>query len=302
MHGAGRSLDSGQSGPLVFLSDKSGGVPAGCPSSPIGWAWLLPDGTAAPLRCTASNRCEYCARIAAFEVMTMLRIDAEENEAPTHVVTLTSCNVMTDGELREAHAVFWRAFRRRWGSVEYAGFMEWTTGRARHSGGVRRPHTHYLVKRLLLPPNVATTRTAGKTPCACGSHETCLECWVSAEWCKLAGAWIVQARELRHAGGVVGYLALHHRKWEQAPPRGWKGRRLRTSRHYFAVPNPVLRERARAYLRERHTRVALTAAGRADDLEGVLLARLHGRTPRLIRRTPPMLALPSAGVRAGATR
>jgi hypothetical protein len=180
--------------------------------------------------------------------------------------------------------------------------MEWTSGRAERSGGVRRPHTHYLVKRLVLPANVQTTRAAGKTSCRCADVETCLECWVAAEWCKLAGAWIVQARELMHAGGVVGYLALHHRKWEQAPPAGWKGRRLRTSRHYFGVPNPILRERARAYLRERRTRLALTAAGRVDDLEGVLLAQLDAGKPKLIRRTPPMLDLSPSGYRQGATR
>lgn len=287
---------------LVFLSDKSGSPRSCCPSSPLGSAWLLPDGSVAPLRCTASNRCEYCARIAAFEVMTMLRIDAEENEAPSHVITLTCRDVMTNSGLREAHAVFWRAFRRRWGKVEYAGFMEWTTGRGPRSGGIRRPHTHYLVKRLQLPATAVTTRAKGELPCRCGDAEGCLECWVAVEWCKLAGAWIVQARELKHAGGVVGYLALHHHKWEQAPPPGWTGRRLRTSRGYFAVPNGVLRERARAYLRERHTRLALASEGREEDLEGLLLARLQAGRPKLVRLTPRSLQGSPAGTVRGATR
>ena len=239
--------------PLVFLSDKSGSAGAGCPSAPLGVAWLLPDGGAAPVRCTASNRCQYCARIAAYEVMTMLRIDAEENDPPSHIITLTSRDVVDSAALREAHAVFWRAFRRAWGPVEYAGFMEWTTGHGRRSGGLRRPHTHYLVKGLVLPSGTTTARRACDTTCRCGDASTCLECWVAAEWCKLAGAWIVQARELQHAGGVVGYLALHHNKWEQAPPKGWSGRRLRASRGYFGAPNAVLRERARTYLRERNT-------------------------------------------------
>ena len=111
--------------PLVFLSDKSGRATGGCPSAAFGVAWLLPDGTAAPVRCTASNRCPYCARIAAFEVMTMLRIDAEENDAPTHIVTLTSRRVLREAALREAHAVFWRGFRRASGSAPAA------SGRAR---------------------------------------------------------------------------------------------------------------------------------------------------------------------------
>lgn len=262
----------------------------------------MPDGTAAPVRCTASNRCPYCARIAAFEVMTMLRIDAEENDAPTHIVTLTSRRVLREAALREAHAVFWRGFRRAWGHVEYAGFMEWTTGDGPRSAGLRRPHTHYLVKRLILATGIVATRAASENPCMCGDASTCLECWTAQEWRKLAGAWIVQARELRHAGGVVGYLALHHRKWEQAPPKGWRGRRLRTSREYFAAPNSLLRERARAYLKERHTRARLAGEGRQDDLEGVLLAGLSDAKPKLIRRTPATALRQASGTPTGATR
>jgi hypothetical protein len=126
----------------------------------------------------------------------------------------------------------------------------------------------------------------------CGERsERCVECWTAGEWCKLAGAWIVQVRELRSAGGVVGYLALHHRKWEQAPPPGWKGRRLRTSEGYFSVPNGVLRDRARSWLKEQATRRRLTDEGRLDDLEGLLLAQLTQAKPRLIRRNPSSVDL-----------
>jgi hypothetical protein len=284
--------------PLVFLSDRSG---TGCPSTPVGVAWQLPDGTLAPVRCTASNRCPYCARMAAYEVMTMLRIDAEENEVPSHVITLTCRHVMVYARLREAHAVFWRAFRRSWGAVEYAGFMEWTTGEGPRAGGIRRPHTHYLVKRLCLPVGVVATRARGDNPCRCRDIRTCVECWTAMEWQKLAGAWFVQVRELRHAGGIVGYLALHHRKWEQAAPKGWTGRRLRTSRGYFAVPNGVLRERARAYLKERRLRGRLAAEGREDALEGLLLAALSEPKPKLVRRNLG-LSLAAADAPTGATR
>jgi hypothetical protein len=52
-------------------------------------------------------------------------------------------------------------------------------------------------------------------------------------------------------GGVVGYLALHHEKWEQRPPDGWTGRRLRPSKGYFAEPGHKRRARAKLWLSER---------------------------------------------------
>lgn len=163
----------------------------------------------------------------------MLRIDAESNSTPTYVLTLTSKRVdFSSAEYGRACATFWQAFRRRWGAVEYCGFIEWTTGNARQSGGHRRMHSHWLLK------------------CAALDREA-VESWVSSEWRKLTGAWVVQLAELRHAGGVVGYLALHHEKMEQAPPKGWTGRRLRPSRGYFAEPGDKRRARARAWLAER---------------------------------------------------
>lgn len=164
----------------------------------------------------------------------MLRIDAETNSAPRYVLTLTSRDPVTDSaSYRHACHMFWKAWRRRYGRVEYCGFVEWTTGRARTSGGLRRMHSHWLVKLWLDALDVAE-----------------VEAWVSAEWLKLTGAWKVQLAELRHVGGVVGYLALHHEKLEQAPPQGWTGRRLRPSRGYFAVSGREIRERARLWLQE----------------------------------------------------
>jgi hypothetical protein len=171
--------------------------------------------------------------------MTMLRQDAEENSCPGHVLTLTSKewftgtgDKLTAKAYGRACATFWQAFRRRWGrSVEYCGFIEWTTGEARRSGGKRRMHSHWLVKGLVVD-DVAE-----------------VEAWVSAEWRKLTGAWVVQLAELRTVGGIVGYLALHHEKASQAPPEGWTGRRLRPSKGYFATDGKTRRERAREWLR-----------------------------------------------------
>lgn len=223
-------------GPLVFPTHKSGAAERtphawGCYRAGAALVW--PDGTTAAMRSKASNRCPGCARAAAFENMTMLRIDAEENDAPELVLTLTSRRAdLTSKEYGAACAVFWRAFRRRYGqAVQYCGFIEWTTGDGPRSGGVRRLHSHWLVKLRGVTVDVLEAQA-----------------WCSMEWARLTGAWVVELAELRSAGGIVGYLALHHEKMEQAPPAGWTGRRLRPSKGYFAVPGETRRERARLWL------------------------------------------------------
>lgn len=190
----------------------------------------------------------------------MLRQDAERHGAPSDVITLTSRDPITDaGAYRQACASFWRAFWKRWGRVEYCGFIEWTTGKAERSGGYRRLHSHWLVKGL--DPR----------------HDRAeVERWVAAEWKGLTGAWRVQVARLETVGGVVGYLALHHEKMEQAPPAGWTGRRLRPSRGYFAESGRARRDRARHWL-------AAHAAERRYSASGVNLGRtVEGPSPRLV--------------------
>lgn len=165
----------------------------------------------------------------------MLRQDAEDNSPPNFVLTLTSVRVdWTSAEYGRACATFWQAFRRRWGHVEYCGFVEWTTGTAERSGGHRRQHVHWLLK----VPDPETIVIEN------------VQAWVSEEWRKLTGAWRVELAALETVGGVVGYLALHHEKWEQRPPNGWTGRRLRPSRGYFAEPGHVRRARAQLWLQQ----------------------------------------------------
>ena len=209
------------------------------------------DGKTAPLRSKASNRCAACARRAAFENMTMLRQDAEANSAPADVLTLTSKEALvTSEDYRRACKTFWAAFRRRWGHVEYCGFVEWTTGEAPRSGGVRRLHSHWLIKGL-----------------ADELDRDQVQAWASAEWKKLTGAWVVQVARLKSVGGVVSYLALHHEKMEQRPPAGWTGRRLRPSKGYFVESGADRRDRARHWL-------AARAASRVADPELGQLAPL----------------------------
>lgn len=218
------------------------------------------DGRTAPLLSKASNRCPGCARAAAYEAMTMLRQDAQENGAPGHVLTLTSRKPVTSAaEYRRACEFFWRAFRRRYGHVEYCGFVEWTTGEAPRSGGQRRLHSHWLVKG------------------AEGLHGVVeVQAWASEQWRNLTGAWVVEFAELRTVGGVVGYLALHHEKISQAPPKGWTGRRLRPSAGYFARSGRERRERARLWLWEHRQR-----RGQSDD--GGLLELWSRPAPRVVK-------------------
>jgi hypothetical protein len=167
--------------------------------------------------------------------------------------------VTSAGAYRDACAVFWRAFRRRYGrAVEFCGFVEWTTGEGPRSGGHRRLHSHWLVKGL--PADVDPGD---------------VQRWAASEWKALTGAWVVQFAELRHAGGVVGYLALHHEKMEQRPPEGWTGRRLRPSRGYFAEDGRTRREKARQWLQEHRWRVAGLTEG------GMVAASLRP-APRLV--------------------
>src|SRR6266550_7696106 len=59
------------------------------------------------------------------------------------------------------------------------------------------------------------------------------------------GAPVVEVAALRSPGAAIGYLGLHHRKPQQAPPRGWRGMVERHSRSYFTRPVAELREQAR---------------------------------------------------------
>lgn len=185
----------------------------------------------------------------------MLRIDAESNSAPGYVLTLTSREPVTDAAAyRRACEFFWRQFRKRYGPVEFCGFVEWTTGKAARSGGLRRMHSHWLVKA----PD--------------GLDVAAVEAWVSSTWARLwDGSWRVQFAALESVGGVVGYLALHHEKIEQAPPPGWTGRRLRPSRGYFAEPGRVMRARARLWLAEHRESRAEFPRPFGDEVPGRLV-------------------------------
>lgn len=259
--------------PLVTTAERSAGRLAdpadlreGCPNWRRGLRIQDAFGNRWPVRCKSPNRCAYCGTMTAIENAEVLKLDAETGARhPNAILTLTTLRPVTSGELRQATASFMRAFRRRWGAVEYCGFVEWTTGNSERSGGKRRIHLHVLLKGLSVGEGcyVSTRRPRERRPCVCEAPSRCVECWTRAEWRKLVGAWVVEARELLVAGGATAYLSLHHRKREQGPPPGWSGKRFRPSKGYFNRPVAELREEARLRLAER------AAERRGDDPSAV---------------------------------
>lgn len=193
--------------------------------------------------------------LTALENALVVRLDALDGERyPTWGLTTTTARPgFSQAELRQCEKTLFRYLRRDYGrDVQYLGFVEFTTGRATSSGGVRRPHVHHLVKGLGRPD---------------AQRQAELEGYVSSVWLRLTrDAWRVECRPLRTPMGAVAYLALHHHKREQQPPAGWSGKRFRPSRGYFNRPVGELRAEARALLRDERIESALMDAFDLPDV------------------------------------
>lgn len=205
-----------------------------CISPAKGIRWRMHDGSLEPVRCGASNRCDYCAMFAAFEAALMLKLDAQRRCPTVGLTTTTRDPDFGYDALRKAEQALWRQLRleaekRGDEKPEYVGFLEWTTGEGTHAAGVRRPHLHHLVKGVPADDARLVPITLGD-----GTITNELEQHVSELWQRYTGdAWIVDCRPLRTPAGAIAYLALHHHKRPQAPPPGFRGRRLRPSKHYY---------------------------------------------------------------------
>lgn len=236
--------------------------------------WLFRDGSVAPVRCEAPNKCSGCAMLAAVENALVLRLDAFASDDgvatdyPSWGLTTTtrqpwSSDTHVDRAkiLKYSEKKLFERLRDRYGRVEYVGFVEFTTGRAATSAGGRRAHVHHLVKGLGRPDDALAVQ---------------LEQEVSALWLKYTrDAWRVECRPLRTPMGAIAYLALHHHKDEQRPPKGWTGKRFRPSQGYFARPLPELRREARALLADRRIERAMVEAWDVPDgFDGGLLDEL----------------------------
>jgi hypothetical protein len=231
---------SGEQPPRLFCKQPARGVLLFIPPSAAGGRPRYE-----PVPCGRSNSCEYCARRAAIENVLVVDLDSRKGSCPGHSITLTTRDPDFDPvRFTRAIAQWFRWLRCEVGPVEYLGLIEWTTGKGARSGGRRRMHQHTLVKGLPDDADLYALWRSGKR-----------------RWDRLTGAHRVELRELRSPAGATAYTVAHHHKTEQAPPRGWKGKRFRPSKGYFDRPVPELREEIKA-------RMAAVAARRA--IEAVL--------------------------------
>lgn len=165
----------------------------------------------------------------------MVGLDSEVRQ-PRVVSTFTTRDRVTPATIREASSYILKLVRSEIGPVEYCHFLEFTTGRAERSGGVRRPHLHTLWKGL--------DPEDGPVVSAIAAHV--LE--------RVSGAYRQEVEEIRTPGGAMHYVASHHMKESQAPPTWWpRSRRVRPSKGYWSWPGgqKQLRELAQAKVRER---------------------------------------------------
>jgi hypothetical protein len=182
---------------------------------------------------------------------TMVGLDAAADQ-PRIVSTFTTRDRVTPDRLRELTAQILRLIRTELGPVRCCSFLEFTTGAGPRSGGVRRPHLHTLWKDA--GPEAA--------PVIAGIAGHVLERGV--------GAWRHDVEEIRSPAGATMYVARHHLKESQAPPRSWSGtRRVRPTRGYWSRPSKELRDHAKAIVRQKRTRARIERlVDEAEDAVG----------------------------------
>lgn len=218
--------------PLVSYRHKS--PPRGCPNASKHLALHYPGGPYIPLPC-GNRRCSYCDLQASHLLATMMWLDGLV-DPPAGVLTLTTVDPLhaEDAAFIQRcveHVV--RALRRRWPRLEYCAFAEFTTGQGSRSGGYRRIHFHVLLKGL----PVEALPEAGKV--------------AQTVWEARTGAHRVSCEPIGTLQALTHYMALHHRKPEQAPPDWWTGRRTRPSKGYYHLGTPELKRQAKAELAAR---------------------------------------------------
>lgn len=226
-----------QGAALVLDREKSGtGFGKGffCPTPVRGLRLQGPDGRRLLIPC-GKRSCPPCQKRADDELARVLLADAKV-DPPGWAITLTTSDPDTPAAVfREGNAQVWRALRKEFGRVEYAGFVEFTTGAAPRSGGLRRMHSHNLVKADRFDQPTA-------------------EAIVREVWERVTGAYVVDVAALMSRAGAIAYVGIHHRKPEQQPPADWRGMTTRWSRGYLHRPIAVMRQEARDELRRERFR------------------------------------------------
>jgi hypothetical protein len=287
-NGGNGRLGSGEPGHSLVLDGQRSAAGFGrrCPDAPRNLRLVGPDGLSV-LSCKRRT-CLVCGPRRARELARVLVIDARV-EAPTVAMTLTTARPnTTSSEYRRACATLWKHLRREWGRAEYYAAVEFTTGLAERSGGHRRLHAHHLVKGLPVERVLAV-------------EAVCREVMGRA-----LAAPKVEVAALRSPGAAIGYLGLHHRKPQQAPPVGWRGMVERHSQEYFHRPIGELREQARRELRAEAVQwshgLPPEVAALAVELEAIRWAEHRARVVRVRTRGTAGLLEPMGEVETGKPR
>lgn len=268
---------------LAHNRDKSGSA-TGCPDPRRDRVFEVVDSltgeiTRVPIPC-GRNDCGYCRPRNVQVTAAMMGLNATmQANPPTQAVLTTTRDWVDEVTLREGWAQMARRVRREiHPETGYAWFREWTRGL---SDGIRRTHYHSI-----------WTHVDGEQGAAIAD--------VSREvWGRLAGAYSERAhgaQAIWDAGGLARYvagLAGHHGrtgKGQDAPP-GWTGRRVGTSRGFYAMPADELRRQARDAVRDERLRHRLEVAvteGSADRLpEWIVDEAVTARLQALKQNPPP---------------
>jgi hypothetical protein len=225
----------------------------GCERWPKALRLVSSGGHFVPGRCRATNLCDYCAKLSAVENAEMLQLDALNGGGPALYVVLTTRSADGDpSSYYRSREQLQKAIRRRWPSAQLATLVEFTTGYAQHSGGVRRPHWNVLIKGVPVTELEAVRQLVDKVWCGREDSDP------KAQYVGPVG----------DVGGIVGYLALHFQKADQTPPVGWSGHRFTYTHGYFGRPAWKVRREAQQSLRaKRALRRALDAGLVGQDAE-----------------------------------
>jgi hypothetical protein len=215
-------LNAPRSGALGTTEELSPPDPrTGCPRWPHGLLLRWQRGGQSGFvegACHATNQCDHCAKFAARENAQMLELEAELGTAPNLLAILGTRTVTTDNRLfYKAREKLMLALRRRWPEAQYASLLEFTTGHAERSGGLRRPHWNLFLKGI---PDEDADQV----------RELVRRIWCQHVDAEPAAQYVEVVRDGRAA---ARYVALHFQKESQAPPAGWRGQRFNASRHFF---------------------------------------------------------------------
>lgn len=204
-------------------------------------------------RCGATNKCLYCQRLYVVETVEMLTLDAMEN-APTLWIVLTAREHLTRKACRQHLEAVRRTVRKRWPQAEWFVQVEF-----QRRGAL---HLNLLVKGVPVEDQVLL-------------HDAVVERWCARVDALPVGQW---SGVVADGVGVVLYISkmlAHGLKAEQAPPIGWRGHRTSQTRGYLVRPASIMREEAKAALRQKRqlwkvlhqVRVEVATGERYDELD-----------------------------------